>query len=60
MWVPVTTAWRIVWFAGRGKEIQLFVVAVDILNKLQRTAENGWYSEFGLDERWTPNRKREA
>jgi hypothetical protein len=41
MWVPVTTAYRILWIADVGKEIQLCVVAADVLNKLQRTADKG-------------------
>ena len=47
LWVPVTTAWRILKL--RMEEWSLmWRVAANKLNKQSRTADKGWFSIFGF------------
>ena len=47
LWVPVTTAWRVLrlWMEERPPTWR---VAANKLNKQSRTADNGWSSSLGI------------
>ena len=49
MWVPVTTAWRVLGLRMEERP-PIWRVAVNKLNKQPRTAEEGWSSSLGLGE----------
>ena len=58
LWVPVTTAWRILrlWMEEWPP---IWRVAANKLNKQSRTADKGWSSSLGLGEALTtPPRKK--
>ena len=48
MWVPVTTAWRVPWFADGGVGLQIWRLAANILNKQSWTADQKWSSCLGV------------
>ena len=45
-WVPVTMAWHVLRLQME-EWTPIWKVAANILNKLSRTADNGWYSSLG-------------
>jgi len=45
-WVPVTTAWRVIWLRIEERPA-VWRVAANILNKQSRIAYKGWSSSFG-------------
>jgi hypothetical protein len=47
MWVPVTTAWRVLRLR-REERPPIWRAAVNILNKQWRLAETGWSSSLGV------------
>ena len=47
-WVPVTTAWRVPWVADRGVGLQIWRLAVNILNKQSWRADQLWSSSLGV------------
>jgi hypothetical protein len=47
MWVPVTTAWRVV-SLRREEQTRTWRVAGNKLNKQPRTADQGWSSSLGV------------
>jgi hypothetical protein len=47
MWVPVTTAWRVLRL-GMEERPPIWRVAVNKLNKKPRTADEGWSSSLGV------------
>jgi hypothetical protein len=58
MWVPVTTAWRVLRFRTEERP-PIWRVAVNKLNKQPRTADEGWSSSLGLGKLLTtPLRKK--
>ena len=44
-WVPVTTAWRVLWL-GMEERPPIWRIAANILNKQSRAADKGWYSSL--------------
>ena len=49
MWVPVTTAWRVLGLRMEERP-PTWRVAVNKLNKQPRTADEGWSSIFGVGQ----------
>jgi hypothetical protein len=47
MWVPVTTAWRVLRLRKEERP-PIWRVALNKLNKQPRTADEGWSSSFGV------------
>ena len=47
MWVPLTTAWRVLRLRMEGRP-PIWRVAANILNKQSRTADKGWSSSLGV------------
>ena len=47
MWVPVTTAWRVLGLRMEERPL-ILRVAVNKLNKQPRTADEGWSSRLGV------------
>jgi hypothetical protein len=47
MWVPVTTAWRVLKLQMEERP-PIWRVAVNKLNKQPRTADEGWSSSLGV------------
>ena len=47
LWVPVTTAWRILRLRMEERP-PIWRVAVNKLNKQPRTVDDGWSSSFGV------------
>ena len=59
MWVPITTAWRVLGLRMEERP-PIWRVAVNKLNKQPRTADEGWSSSLGLEEvLTTPLRKKQ-
>jgi len=55
MWIPVTTA-------DGGDSLQIWRVAVNILNKWSWTADKGWSSSLGFgqgDDKSSPEKKND-
>jgi hypothetical protein len=48
MWVPVTTAWRVLRLRMEERT-PIWRVAVNKLNKQPRTAHEGWASSLGVE-----------
>jgi hypothetical protein len=46
-WVPVTTAWRVLWLRMEERP-PIWRVAANKLNKQSRTADEGWSSSVGV------------
>ena len=58
-WVPVTTAWRVLRLRTEERP-PIWRVTVNKLNKQPQTADEGWFSSFGVGEvLTTPLRKKQ-
>ena len=47
MWVPVTTAWRVLRLRLEERP-PIWKVAANVLNKQSRTTDKGWSSKLGV------------
>jgi hypothetical protein len=47
LWVPVTTAWRVLRFRMKERS-PIWKAAANTLNKQSRTADDGWSSSLGV------------
>jgi hypothetical protein len=45
----ITTAWRVLGLADGAESLQIWRVAVDVLNKQLRTVDKWWSSSLGAE-----------
>ena len=57
LWVPVTTAWRVLRLRMEERPA-IWRVAANILNKQSRTADKGWSSNLGVKNQMLRNTHR--